>query len=241
MSDKPSVLFVCVKNGGKSQMAAGLMRHTAGDAVEVSCAGTEPGNKVNALSAESLLELGIDITDQQTRQLTDGMISATDRVVVLGRDAQVETVGGTRSRCGTPTNPQNEASKEWNGCGWSATTSLPASKLSPPNCWKQITLASKPSIPPPWPQRNGGVAARLGFDGEYLMQLNLVAFEAQSGRGHIKAPHLRGSLTDLRHAGIPIGLEVGAPVAKRQTVVLAKVLGVSDFETDVLHVGDDAA
>ncbi len=95
MSDKPSVLFVCVKNGGKSQMAAGLMRHTAGDAVEVSCAGTEPGNKVNALSAESLLELEIDITDQQTRQLTDGMISATDRVVVLGRDAQVETVGGT--------------------------------------------------------------------------------------------------------------------------------------------------
>ena len=95
MTDRPSVLFVCVKNGGKSQMAAGLMRAAAGDAVDVSSAGTAPGDKINALSAQSLLELGIDITDQRTRQLTDDMVAAADRVVVLGRDAHVESVGGT--------------------------------------------------------------------------------------------------------------------------------------------------
>ena len=95
MSHKPSVLFVCVKNAGKSQVAAGLMRHVAGNTVEVSSAGTHPGDKINALSAQSLLELGVDITDQQTRQLTDEMIAAADRVIVLGRDAHVESVGGT--------------------------------------------------------------------------------------------------------------------------------------------------
>ncbi len=94
-SVKPSVLFVCVKNGGKSQMAAGLMRKAAGDTVAVESAGTEPGDKVNALSAETLLEVGVDITDQRPRQLTDDMIRAVDRVIVLGRDAQVDSVGGT--------------------------------------------------------------------------------------------------------------------------------------------------
>lgn len=57
---RPSVLFVCVKNGGKSQMAAGLMRKAAGNGVEVYSAGTKPGTAVNALSAESLLEVGVD-------------------------------------------------------------------------------------------------------------------------------------------------------------------------------------
>ncbi len=95
MSDKPSVLFVCVKNGGKSQMAAGLMRRAAGDTVTVDSAGTEPGRAVNALSAEVLLEVGIDISDRTTQQLTEEMVAAADRVVVLGRDARVASVGGT--------------------------------------------------------------------------------------------------------------------------------------------------
>jgi len=95
MSDQPSVLFVCVKNGGKSQMAAGLMRRAAGDTVVVDSAGTAPGRAVNALSAEVLLEVGVDITDRTTQQLTDEMVAAADRVVVLGRDAQVASVGGT--------------------------------------------------------------------------------------------------------------------------------------------------
>ena len=91
----PSVLFVCVKNGGKSQMAAGLMRKIAGDTVTVDSAGTKPGSAINALSAEVLLEVGVDITDQTPKQLTDDLIAAADRVIVLGRDAQVQPVDGT--------------------------------------------------------------------------------------------------------------------------------------------------
>jgi arsenate-mycothiol transferase len=89
------VLFVCVKNGGKSQMAAGLMRKIVGDTVTVDSAGTKPGSAINRLSAETLLEVGVDITDQTPKQLTDDLITSADRVIVLGRDAQVEPVDGT--------------------------------------------------------------------------------------------------------------------------------------------------
>jgi len=91
----PSVLFVCVKNGGKSQMAAGLMRKAAGANVTVHSAGTKPGSAINELSAQALLEVGVDITDQTPKQLTDDLIRSADRVIVLGRDAQVDLVGGT--------------------------------------------------------------------------------------------------------------------------------------------------
>lgn len=91
----PSVLFVCVKNGGKSQMAAGLMRKAAGNAVTVRSAGTRPGDTINELSAQTLLEIGIDISDQQPRQLTDALVSDADRVIVLGLDAHVESLDGT--------------------------------------------------------------------------------------------------------------------------------------------------
>ncbi len=73
----PSVLFVCVKNGGKSQMAAGLMRAAAGDTVTAHSAGTTPGTAVNALSAESLLEVGIDITAETPPKPIDRSWSAT--------------------------------------------------------------------------------------------------------------------------------------------------------------------
>lgn len=91
---KPSVLFVCVKNGGKSQMAAGLMRQVAGDTVTVSSAGTKPGAAINQLSAQVLLEVGADITDRTPQQLTDDLIRVADRVIVLGREAQVHAVDG---------------------------------------------------------------------------------------------------------------------------------------------------
>ena len=94
--DTPSVLFVCVKNGGKSQMAAGLMRQLAGDAIAVESAGTRPGDAVNALSAASLAEVGVDISDQTPKPVTDDLIRAADIVVTLGRDARVDPVPGTR-------------------------------------------------------------------------------------------------------------------------------------------------
>ena len=90
----PSVLFVCVKNGGKSQMAAGLMTKEAGDTVEVHSAGTKPGTAVNAQSAESLLEVGVDITTEQPKPIDPALLARMDYVITLGREAQVEKVAG---------------------------------------------------------------------------------------------------------------------------------------------------
>lgn len=105
MSDRPRVLFVCVKNAGKSQMAAGLMADLVGDAVEVSSAGTQAGTDLNELSAASLLEVGIDITGERPRALTEEMVRAADVVVTLGREARVEPVEGTRFRQWTTDEP----------------------------------------------------------------------------------------------------------------------------------------
>jgi arsenate-mycothiol transferase len=93
---RPSVLFVCVKNAGKSQMAAGLMRKIAGDTVEVHSAGTKPGGEINALSAAALAEGGIDITDQTPKPIDPALLRNVDVVVILGREAHVEPVEGTR-------------------------------------------------------------------------------------------------------------------------------------------------
>jgi arsenate-mycothiol transferase len=93
---KPSVLFVCVKNGGKSQMAAGLMRKIAGDTVQVHSAGTKPGNAINDLSAESLAEVGVDISDQTPKAIDPQLLREVDIVVTVGREAHVEPVAGTQ-------------------------------------------------------------------------------------------------------------------------------------------------
>ncbi|MDI9894063.1 low molecular weight phosphatase family protein [Rhodococcus sp. IEGM 1381] len=94
MSDTPSVLFVCVKNGGKSQMAAGLMRKVAGDSIEVHSAGTKPGGSVNALSAESLLEVGVDLSGEAPKPIDPALLARMDYVVTLGSEAHVEPVDG---------------------------------------------------------------------------------------------------------------------------------------------------
>lgn len=90
------MLFVCVRNGGKSQMAAGLMKLRGGDAVEVQSAGTKPGAKLNELSVASLAEVGVDITGEQPKPITEDDVRAADLVVTLGREAQVAQVPGTR-------------------------------------------------------------------------------------------------------------------------------------------------
>lgn len=91
----PSVLFVCVKNGGKSVMAAGLLRQVAGDAIEVHSAGTRPGTTVNALSAEALAEVGVDITDHVPVGIDPAMLARVDTVITLGREAVVDAPGVT--------------------------------------------------------------------------------------------------------------------------------------------------
>ena len=87
----PSVLFVCVRNGGKSQMAAALMRLQAGDRVEVHSAGTDPGTKVNALSAEAVAEVGADMAGQVPTAVDPDLARRVDRVVVLGAEATLDS------------------------------------------------------------------------------------------------------------------------------------------------------
>ena len=84
MPDKPSVLFVCVHNAGRSQMAAGWLRHLAGDAVEVRSAGSLPGDRVNPAAVQAMAEVGIDISDQQPKVLTTDAVEASDVVITMG-------------------------------------------------------------------------------------------------------------------------------------------------------------
>jgi arsenate reductase len=85
MSDaKPSVLFVCVHNAGRSQMAAGYLRHLAGDAVEVRSAGSEPADQINPVAVAAMREVGIDITDQQPRILMYEDAEASSVVITMG-------------------------------------------------------------------------------------------------------------------------------------------------------------
>ena len=96
----PSVLFVCVKNGGKSQMAAALMRHRAEEAslnVDVHSAGTRPGNTVNQLSAEVISEAGADMAAEVPKPIDADLLGRADRVIVLGDDARVEPVEDMRA------------------------------------------------------------------------------------------------------------------------------------------------
>ncbi len=94
----PSVLFICVRNGGKSQMAAGLMRQAAGDRVAVHSAGTHPGAKMNDLSVEVLAEAGADISGETPRPIDPELLRTVDLVVTLGREAVVEVPPGVELR-----------------------------------------------------------------------------------------------------------------------------------------------
>ncbi|MFL6170065.1 MAG: arsenate reductase ArsC [Ornithinibacter sp.] len=80
----PSVLFVCVHNAGRSQVAAGWLRHLSGDAVEVRSAGSLPGERVNPAAVEAMAEVGIDISDQQPKVLTTDAVEASDVVITMG-------------------------------------------------------------------------------------------------------------------------------------------------------------
>jgi arsenate-mycothiol transferase len=92
----PAVLFVCSKNGGKSQLAAGLMKQLAGGAVTVHSAGTKPGKSLNPQAVESLGELGIDITGEHPKPVTDEILDSVDVVIILGTEAKLEPHEGPR-------------------------------------------------------------------------------------------------------------------------------------------------
>ena len=84
MADKPSVLFVCVHNAGRSQMAAALLAHLAGDRIEVRSAGTEPADQINPVAITAMAELGIDITIAIPKILTSDAVQTSDVVITMG-------------------------------------------------------------------------------------------------------------------------------------------------------------
>ncbi|MFW0773657.1 low molecular weight phosphatase family protein [Paenarthrobacter nitroguajacolicus] len=95
-SEHPAVLFVCSKNGGKSQLAAGLMRDLAGDDVTVYSAGTKPVESLNSQAVDSLTELGIDVTGEYPKPVTDDVLNTVDVVIVLGTEAKLDPPAGKR-------------------------------------------------------------------------------------------------------------------------------------------------
>ncbi|MGO3190292.1 MAG: arsenate reductase ArsC, partial [Microbacterium sp.] len=81
---KPSVLFVCVHNAGRSQMAAGFLRDIAGDRIEVRSAGSMPAEQINPIAVDAMAELGIDITAEAPKVLTTAAVRASDVVITMG-------------------------------------------------------------------------------------------------------------------------------------------------------------
>jgi arsenate reductase len=80
----PTVLFVCVHNAGRSQMAAGWLNHLAGDRVAVYSAGSQPANQINPVAVEAMREVGIDISAEQPKLLTTDTVSQSDVVITMG-------------------------------------------------------------------------------------------------------------------------------------------------------------
>ena len=84
MTGKPTVLFVCVHNAGRSQMAAAYLQHVAGDRIEVRSAGSAPAESVNPAAVAAMLEEGIDMSAERPKILTDDAVEASDVVITMG-------------------------------------------------------------------------------------------------------------------------------------------------------------
>jgi protein-tyrosine-phosphatase len=84
MSSKKTIMFVCVHNAGRSQMAAGFMRELGGERVEVLSAGSAPKDSINPVAVEAMLELGIDIANQKPKILTPEAVQQSDVVITMG-------------------------------------------------------------------------------------------------------------------------------------------------------------
>lgn len=96
MTDNPTVLFLCVHNAGRSQMAAGWLRHLAGDRVDVLSGGSAPAEQINTAAVESMREVGIDITDQFPKPWTEETLTAADVVVTMGCGDACPVIPGKR-------------------------------------------------------------------------------------------------------------------------------------------------
>jgi arsenate reductase len=96
MTAKPTVLFVCVHNAGRSQMAAGWLTHLAGDRIDVRSAGSEPAAQLNPVAVEAMREVGIDIAGAQPKLLTPDAVERADVVVTMGCGDTCPFFPGTR-------------------------------------------------------------------------------------------------------------------------------------------------
>jgi arsenate reductase len=96
VSHHPTVLFVCVHNAGRSQMAAGWLSHLAGDKIEVRSAGSEPALQVNPVAVQAMREAGIDITSEQPKILTTDAVEHADVVITMGCGDSCPIVPGKR-------------------------------------------------------------------------------------------------------------------------------------------------
>jgi arsenate reductase len=96
MPDTPTVLFLCVHNAGRSQMAAGWMRHLAGDGITVLSGGSAPADAINPAAVAVMDEVGIDITGQQPQRWTDQTLVEADVVVTMGCGDTCPVIPGKR-------------------------------------------------------------------------------------------------------------------------------------------------
>lgn len=96
MTEIPTVMFLCVHNAGRSQMAAGWLRHLAGDRVQVLSAGSKPATEVNASAIQAMTEVGIDISTEFPKPWTDETVDAADVVVTMGCGDACPVVPGKR-------------------------------------------------------------------------------------------------------------------------------------------------
>lgn len=90
MQSVPKVLFVCVRNSGKSQMAAALARQHAQGQIEVFSAGTQPGSSLNQLAVDVIAEAGADMSAGKPKAIDPAILRTADRVVIIGEEAQLE-------------------------------------------------------------------------------------------------------------------------------------------------------
>ena len=93
---RPTVLFVCVHNAGRSQMAAGFLRDLSGGSIDVLSAGSMPGDQINPVAVEAMAEVGIDIAGAQPKKLFTDAVQASDVVITMGCGDECPYVPGKR-------------------------------------------------------------------------------------------------------------------------------------------------
>jgi arsenate reductase len=114
-SDLPEVLFVCVHNAGRSQMAAALLQRYAGSRVRVRSAGSEPADRLNPAVVEAMAEVGIDLSGERPKRLDDEVVRAADVVITMGCGDACPIYPGTRHEDWELTDPAGKPVEEVRG------------------------------------------------------------------------------------------------------------------------------